>query len=55
MIKNQLNKEGKRHGYWEHYTSNGKLWAKGNYKGGKEHGYWESNWVDGKLRKHFYL
>ena len=40
MKNNQLNKEGKRHGYCENYWSDGKLRSKGNFKNGKENGYW---------------
>ena len=43
MIKNQRNKDGKQHGYWETYypTIKGELMYKGNYKDGEPHGYWE--------------
>ena len=41
MKKNQYNKDGKPHGYWEAYHSNGKLSSKGNYKDGKLHCYHE--------------
>ena len=28
MIKNQINKDGKQHGYWETYYPNGQLYSK---------------------------
>jgi antitoxin component YwqK of YwqJK toxin-antitoxin module len=55
-----VNENGKEHGYWEVYYSNGNLCSKGNYVDGNRHGYWEvyysngnlcykGNYVDGKL------
>ena len=44
-----LNDKGERHGYWEHYYSNGQLWFKGNYVNGNRHGYWEDYWSNGQL------
>ena len=38
---NQLNEMGLRHGYWEEYHLNGRLWYKGYYKNGHLDGYWE--------------
>ena len=52
MIKqdiNQYNTNGKKHGYWEEYYSNGNLHYKGNYTNGKIHGYWEQYYYNGKL------
>ena len=49
MKKNQYNKDGKPHGYWEAYHSNGKLSYKANYKDGNLHGYWEASHSNGKL------
>jgi antitoxin component YwqK of YwqJK toxin-antitoxin module len=57
------NENGKAHGYWEYYWSNGNLSHKGNYVDGIRHGLWEvyydngnlwskGNYVDGK--KHGY-
>ena len=42
------NENGKPHGYWEYYHSNGKLWVKGNYVNGNRHGYWEE-WYDNQI------
>jgi antitoxin component YwqK of YwqJK toxin-antitoxin module len=55
------NDQGKRHGYWERYYTNGQLYYKGNFVDGIKHGYWEyyyysngqlyskGNYVNGKL------
>ena len=43
------NEKGQRHGYWERYWSNGKLWHKGNYINGKCVGYWEFHYLDGGI------
>ena len=40
MKKNQY-KNGKKHGLWESYYSNGEVYYKGNYKDDKQDGYWE--------------
>ena len=56
---NLFDEKGNRHGYWEEYHDNGKLFSKGNYVNGNTHGYWEEyhdngnlwckgNYVDGK-------
>jgi antitoxin component YwqK of YwqJK toxin-antitoxin module len=47
---NKYNEQGERHGPWERYWYNGKLWYKGNYVNGEKRGPWE--WYDenGKLR-----
>ena len=50
MKKNQLNKEGLPHGYWEYYYYNsGKLQSKGKYINGIANGYWEYYYSNGKL------
>jgi len=41
MKINKINKKGHRHGYWEWYFGNGKLWFKGHYNNGNLHGHWE--------------
>ena len=46
---NKYNENNKKHGYWEEYWENGKLWDKGNYLNGKRHGYWEQYYPNGKL------
>jgi antitoxin component YwqK of YwqJK toxin-antitoxin module len=43
------NEWGQRHGYWEEYHSNGKLWIKGNFVNGKAHGYFEWYYSNGQL------
>ncbi|CAB4142315.1 MORN variant [uncultured Caudovirales phage] len=48
------NEQGKKHGYWERYWSNGNLWEKGHYLNGEKHGYWESYHSNGELRKKEY-
>ena len=55
MIKNQRNKDGKQHGYWEEYHANGKLSSKGDYKDGKERGLFVEYYSNGdKLCKAYY-
>ena len=56
MKKNQINKDGKRHGYHEAYWSNGNLWYKGDFKDGKRHGYCEDYYSNGKkVIKQFHI
>ena len=42
-IKNikPYNNKNQRHGYWEVYLPNGKLYYKGNYINNEQIGYWE--------------
>jgi len=54
MKKNQINKDGDPHGYWESYHFNGKLMHKGNYKNGEAHGYFE-DYHKGNLIKEFFI
>jgi len=49
------NKEGQRHGYWEFYNTNGKLWSKGKYINGNQDGYWEFYNTNGKLESKEYF
>jgi len=52
-MKNQRNKDGGEHGYWETYI-NGKLMYKGNWKDGNQDGYWECYFHSNrKLTKEF--
>jgi antitoxin component YwqK of YwqJK toxin-antitoxin module len=46
---NLYNEKGEKHGYWERYYGNGRLWYKGNYVDGREHGYWEVYFDNGRL------
>jgi antitoxin component YwqK of YwqJK toxin-antitoxin module len=46
---NQRDAEGRRHGVWEEYWSNGTLEWRVNYHHGKEHGVWEEYRSDGTL------
>ena len=46
---NEYNDKGERHGYWEGYNSNGKLWYKTNYVNGKINGIFEWYYTDCKL------
>ena len=48
ILKNQFNKNGDRHGYWEKYY-NDKLYYKGNYINGTSIGYWENYHLNGDL------
>ncbi len=52
---NQLDAEGRRHGVWEEYWSNGKLRWRGHYYHGEWHGVWEVYYLNGTLmwRKHY--
>jgi antitoxin component YwqK of YwqJK toxin-antitoxin module len=53
---NQYNDNGKKHGYWEVYHSNGNLIYKGNYINGKRIGYWEDYYSNGCLsHKQYFL
>jgi antitoxin component YwqK of YwqJK toxin-antitoxin module len=45
-IKNRFNKEGEKHGYWEH---NSILCSKGSYRNDKMEGLWEYYDVNGNL------
>jgi hypothetical protein len=46
---NLFNAEGKEHGLWERYFSNGKLSCKGDYVDGNRQGLWEYYYDNGKL------
>lgn len=48
-MKNQRDKNGRLHGYWESYFPNGKLWYKGYYNNDKLHGLWEWYYHNGGL------
>lgn len=41
-MKNQFNKNGQKHGYWEDYNFNGDVSTRGYYLNGKKVGQWES-------------
>jgi antitoxin component YwqK of YwqJK toxin-antitoxin module len=47
---NQHDAEGRHHGAWEWYYSNGTLSWRGHYHHGKSHGVWEDYRSDGTLR-----
>ena len=49
LDKNQYDEQGKRHGYWELYRTNGSLWYICNYVNGEVHGLWESYYSNGKI------
>jgi antitoxin component YwqK of YwqJK toxin-antitoxin module len=53
---NQRDAEGRPHGVWEDYRSDGKLERREHYYHGKRHGDWEWYWRNGTLewRYHFY-
>jgi antitoxin component YwqK of YwqJK toxin-antitoxin module len=46
---NQRNENNERHGYWEHYYSDGTLMFKGYYINGKANGYWKEYHRNGTL------
>ena len=46
---NKLDENGRRHGLWEVYHPNDRLWFKGEYIHGRAHGLWEYYWDNGKL------
>jgi len=50
------NKDGQRHGYWEHHFSNGNLSSKGNFINDNKDGYWELYYTNGQLYlKQYYI
>jgi len=58
MMKNEkpTNKDGKPHGLWEYYYSNGQLYTKGKYINGNADGLWEYYHYNGKLEiKKYYI
>lgn len=53
---NRYNENNNRHGYWESYHPNGKLWTKGNYINGIPDGKCEIYDSNGNLwYKKFYI
>jgi antitoxin component YwqK of YwqJK toxin-antitoxin module len=40
-MKNKLNKNGMKDGFWEYYNFNGDISSAGNYLNGNRVGYWE--------------
>jgi len=53
---NAYNDKGERHGPWEIYHDNGKLWYKKNYVNGKAQGLFEIYDSNGKLSyKQYFL
>jgi antitoxin component YwqK of YwqJK toxin-antitoxin module len=53
---NQRDAEGRLHGVWEDYYSNGTLSWRVHWHHGKQHGVWEWYWDNGTLggRKHWH-
>ena len=49
LVMNGYNDKGERHGPWEEYYSNGKLYWRKNYVNGKLHGLYECYWFNGNL------
>ena len=41
---NQHDENGKAHGPWEYFHSNGALWQKGSYGNGTKKGTWIEQW-----------
>jgi len=53
---NACNDKGERHGTWDEYYPNGKLYWKGNYINGKLHGLYELYYSNSELYlKQYYL
>ena len=56
---NQHNDKGERHGYWESYFQNGKLYWKGSFNNDERIGYWEWHPIitneHNRIEKEFYL
>ena len=56
MNINQRDEQGRPHGPWEVYWSDGQLWRKGEYKHGRNYGLWEyyyenvQPWAKGELK-----
>jgi antitoxin component YwqK of YwqJK toxin-antitoxin module len=48
---NQRDAEGRPHGLWEDYYSDGTLGWRGHFHHGKWHGVWETYRSDGTLRR----
>jgi antitoxin component YwqK of YwqJK toxin-antitoxin module len=46
---NQRDAEGRRHGLWEGYYSDGTLRWREHWHHGRPHGLWEGYWPDGTL------
>jgi antitoxin component YwqK of YwqJK toxin-antitoxin module len=46
---NQIDTEGKHHGPWKEYHTNGQFWYKGEYVHGKPHGPWKEYRSDGRV------
>ena len=46
---NQRDAEGRRHGVWESYYSDGTLWWRDHYHHDQRHGLWEHYYPDGTL------
>jgi antitoxin component YwqK of YwqJK toxin-antitoxin module len=55
-IINQHDAEGRPHGVWEDYRSDGTPWRRAHYHHGRRHGVWECYRPDGKLagRVHYH-
>jgi antitoxin component YwqK of YwqJK toxin-antitoxin module len=51
---NQYNEKGQRHGYWEHYYTNGNLMYTGHFDNGDKIGLWGWYYVDGELREQIF-
>ena len=49
-IINRYNRNGEKHGLWEHYFENGNLYSIGLYKNGMRSGNWEFYYSNGGLR-----
>ena len=48
---NQLDAEGREHGVWEDYRSDGTLWRRVHWHHGRPHGLLEWYWFNGTLRR----
>jgi antitoxin component YwqK of YwqJK toxin-antitoxin module len=48
-MKNQLNINGEREGYWENYFPKRNIMSKGHYKNGLRNDYWVYYWNNVEL------
>jgi antitoxin component YwqK of YwqJK toxin-antitoxin module len=53
---NQKDEQGRHHGVWERYRTDGTLHGRVHYHHGREHGVWEHYFIDGtpRWRRHYH-
>jgi antitoxin component YwqK of YwqJK toxin-antitoxin module len=53
---NQHDPQGNRHGVWEHYQLDGRMWFRGRYIHGEPQGIWKWHYKDGTVdAKEYYI